>query len=82
MIVTVEFHKTSSRILSKRMNLLHVAKGFYILGNRGLKCEQMGVIMVKVEDCTVGYSFISSYFFVLSKFLENECTRVVHIAQI
>lgn len=46
MMVAVEFHKTMSWILSKQMKLLHVAKGFDILGNGGLKCEQLGVIMV------------------------------------
>ena len=45
MMVAVEFHKTMSWILSKRMNLLHVAQGFDILGNGGLKCEHMGGIM-------------------------------------
>lgn len=45
-MVTVEFHKTMSWILSKQMKLLHVAKDFDILGNRGLKCEQMGGIMM------------------------------------
>ena len=50
MIVAVEFYKTTSRILSKRMKLLHVAQGFYILGNRGLKCEHKGGIMMNVYE--------------------------------
>lgn len=32
-IVAVDYHKSLLRILSKQMNLLHVAKSFYILCN-------------------------------------------------
>lgn len=44
-IVAVNLHKTNLRILSKRMNFLHVTQGFCILGNRGLKWEHSGGIM-------------------------------------
>lgn len=33
------------------MKFYHVAQGFYFLGNRGLKCEHMGGIMVDEKDC-------------------------------
>ena len=36
------------------MKFYHVAQGFYFLGNRGLKCEHMGGIMVDEKDCPAG----------------------------
>lgn len=65
MMVAVEFYNTMLRILSKQMKLLHVAQGFYILGNGGLKCEQMGVVMgyrrLSVENKCILSMFISIY---------------------
>ena len=49
-MVAVEYHKTLLGILSKQMNLLHVAQGSDILGNRGLKCEHRGGIMMNVYE--------------------------------
>lgn len=57
-MVVVNLHKTYLRISLKQMNLLHVAQSFYILGNRGLKCEHRGGIMGvgKITQCgTVVY---------------------------